>query len=252
MSSLPPRGNLTVASTKPFDGPDRGSTPDDGWLAAVDSNTASQESFTVEAVCAESGGYKYVHSERKNLPNNSSRSARATCPAKTDVTGGGVDNTGIDTGAEIESTFPIDGPDSGDRPDNGWEGVANNDHTGHAETVRAFAICLKSETRKFSGTANGGTVTFKAKFEDGKTRALLPRASWLNVPISCDQGATTHSLIEDVPLKVKDNNTFKDRAPQGRQQSAFELTGRFNHDGTEASGTYRDQATSTSRRSTST
>ncbi len=229
--------HVEVASTEPFDGQDRNSTPDDGWLGTANNDTAQSEEMGVFAVCAESGDYKYVHSDRKRLPDNSEVSADARCPAGTAVTGGGVDNSGIDLGAEIAGTLPFDGGDIGFTPDDGWEGSAQNDHTGRATRMQTFAICEVSEVRTFFGTANGGTVTFRTKFEDGKTRKVLG-LEILNVPISCDQRDTTHGFIDHDRLEVK-NNAFVDHAPAEHGQDAFAITGRFNNRGTEASGTYQ-------------
>ncbi len=120
---------VEVASTKPVDGPDRNSKPDDRW-----EGSANNGGMTVTAVCAKSGTYKYVHSTRKSLPDNSERHTSVNCPSGTRVTGGGVDTTGIDPGLEVQSSSP---------DLQGWFGAANNDNTGHNEKMQVFAICKK-------------------------------------------------------------------------------------------------------------
>jgi hypothetical protein len=120
---------VEVASTRPDDGPDRNSKPDDRWVGS-----ANNGGMTVTAVCAKAGSYKYVHSARKPLPDNSRENAVARCPAGTRVTGGGVDTTGIDAGLEVKT--------SSANP-RFWFGSANNDNTGHDEKMQVFAICKK-------------------------------------------------------------------------------------------------------------
>ena len=232
---------VDVASTEPFDGPDPGSTPDDGWLGTANNGKSSSTRMVVLAACAKSGHYRYVHSAREPLPDNSEASAEARCPAGTTVTGGGIDNSGIDIGAEIRSTFPFDGGDIGFTPDDGWEGSANNDDTGRSERMQAFAICRVSEIRNFSGTVNGGTVTFKTKFEGGKTVKVLPGLTLGDVPTHCSNADTTHTVIVDDARKVR-NSAFGARAASevGQPHAAFTLAGHFNRSGTEASGTYRE------------
>ena len=226
-----PRVGVVLSS--PFDGPDANSTPDDGWQGSGNNGTSSPNTLTVTAVCAESGDYKYVHSAPKPLPDNSRASASAVCPDGTVVSGGGVENSGIGFGAEIESSFPL--------PDTDWVGRANNDSTGHAETVQTFAICKVEEIRRFSGDANGGTVNFRTKFEDGKTVKVLPGMTFTGVPIHCSNGDTIHGVIVDDDRKVRhDRFSAHTDSEVGQPHAAFTLAGHFNQDGTRASGTYRE------------
>ncbi|MGC8001151.1 hypothetical protein, partial [Salmonella enterica] len=79
------------------------------------------------------GKFKYVQSKRRQLPDNGSTTARAKCPKGTQVSGGGVDTTGLDIGLEVAQTFPKGGRE--------WIGSANNDNTGSAEKMQSFAVC---------------------------------------------------------------------------------------------------------------
>ena len=222
-----------VVLSSPFDGPDANSIPDDGWEGSATNGTGSPKILTVTAVCAESGQYKYVRSAPEPLPDNSRASVSAICPDGTVVSGGGVDNSGIGLGAEIESSFPL--------PDSDWVGRANNDGTGQAETVQTFAICKVEEIRRFSGDANGGTVDFKTKFEDGKTVKVLPHLTFNNVPIHCSNGDTVHGVTFDDARPVR-HNAFSGHADfeVGQRDASFAFAGNFNQDGTRASGTYRE------------
>jgi hypothetical protein len=197
----------------------------------------------VFAVCAKSGKYKYVQSSRLTVPDNAEASAKAACPKGTSVTGGGVDNSGFDLGATILNTFPRASPTDQDTiPNDAWAGTAQNDHTGHSETMRTFAICEEPTIRPFSGSiANGGTVDFRVKFGSGKPRVVLPPIDFNNVPISCDQGQTTHSTTFHSKRPVT-SNAFSGHADHEDifPQATFAFSGHFNAAGTEASGTYRE------------
>ena len=131
---------IEVAATEPFDGRDRNSEPDDGWVGDANNGTDSTESMTVYAVCASSGRYEYLHSSRLELADNSAGALQVPCPQGTAVVGGGLDVTGIDPGVEVADTFPIDGPDPGRTPDT-WFGQANNDNSGSTQSMTVFAIC---------------------------------------------------------------------------------------------------------------
>jgi hypothetical protein len=120
-----------LASTRPEDGPDANSRPDDRWVGAV-----GRGNVDVSAICAKKAGtFKYVHSDREPLPRGDFGFARAKCPVGTQVTGGGVDTTGIDPGLQIIDSSP----DASGAHQN-WEGTATNTSR-HGESIQTFAIC---------------------------------------------------------------------------------------------------------------
>jgi hypothetical protein len=122
-----------LAATRPEDGPDANSKPDDRWVGAVGRGNVS-----VTAACAKHvGTLKYVHSNREPLPRFGPEFglARARCPRGAEVTGGGADTTGIDPGLEIVASSP---DPSGIHQ--GWVAEATN-VSSRAESIQAFAIC---------------------------------------------------------------------------------------------------------------
>jgi hypothetical protein len=137
-STLP---QVAVASSEPIDGPDSNSKRDDGWFGVGGNTRPGSVSMSVEAVCARSGSYKYVESPKSTVPDNTQGSDGVACPQGTQVSGGGVDITGESVGIEVGGTFPSDRGDVGVVPDDGWDAVANNDDTGHAEKMQVFGIC---------------------------------------------------------------------------------------------------------------
>jgi hypothetical protein len=97
--------------------------------------------FKVTAVCARHGTYKVVSSRPKRLPDTSQVSATARCPQGSQATSGRVRITGTDSDLEVAQSFPFDGPDGGNAPDDGWRGSANNQSTGQPQRMETFAVC---------------------------------------------------------------------------------------------------------------
>ncbi len=196
---------VEVASTEPFDGSDANSTPDDGWLGSANNGTKSGKTMNVTAICAKTGHYKYFHSATRPLPENSTVSASAGCPLGTAVTGGGVDNSGIDIGAEIQSTFPF--------PDEDWLGSANNDNTGQAETMQTFAICKVTETDFIGTFSEDGTVTFALTHN----RTKVHHWAWVHLPVQCREGPDVNSSHYRIDVSVANHHFHAQgvKSPEG-------------------------------------
>jgi hypothetical protein len=234
-----------VALTEPHDGPDPNSTPD-GWVGAASNFKDGSETMLVDAVCSPNGHYKYVHSARKPLPDNSEVSARAKCPAGTNVTGGGVDNSGgmrvDEVGAEIVDTAPFDTDDDADsHPDDGWAGSAQNVNTGHAETMQVFAICKVPATHFFSGSftkfdpdEGPATMSF-ALTHDGKK---VHDWTWHHMPVHCAEGDDVNSshYTGKQDVKVVDHE-FIARGVPSDEGFKTTLHGFLTHHNTRAHGT---------------
>ncbi len=222
---------VTVAASEPFDGADRGSRPDDGWLASSNNGTTRSQDMAVTAICAESGHFDYRHSARKPLPNDTEASATAGCPVGTSVTGGGVDNSGTDLGAEIESTFPD--------PDEDWVGRANNDSTGQAATMQTFAICEVTQTdfagtfREFDPSVGPATMTFSLTHNHTEVHHW----SWVHMPIKCAEGSdVVSSSYGNRDVRVVDDHFHAEdvKSPEGFKTT---LDGTLTDHDTEAHGT---------------
>ena len=98
-------------------------------------------------------------------------------------------------------------------------------------------------TRQFSGTVEGGgTITFKTKFKNGKTKKVLLPLVISGVPISCDQGSTmlNYEIAASVPAIGVKGNAFSFTTAPNEQPPVAETTGVFNKKGKKASGTFRD------------
>ena len=136
---------VEVFLSEPRDGPDKGTKLNDAWAGGVNNSSSHKTKLTVTAICAKvpTRAIKRVDGPRQTLPDNTQDSGKAMCPSGTHVVGGGAHTFPHSTDSEVESTFPIDGPDADSKPDDGWEAVANNDDSGQEIKLRAIALCVK-------------------------------------------------------------------------------------------------------------
>ncbi len=134
---------VEVFLSEPRDGPDKGTKFDDAWGGGVDSSQNTKTKMTVTAICAHLGKHavKKVVGPKQVIPNNTEDSGKAMCPTGTHVVGGGSHTAPHSTDSEVESSFPIDGPDSDSTPDDGWKSFANNDGSGATLKLHAVALC---------------------------------------------------------------------------------------------------------------
>ena len=85
----------------------------------------------------------YVHSKKRTMgPFAAGVRRTAMCPAGTQVIGGGGWVSDSFNGeSSLMASFPIDGPDRGKRPDDGWRVLGNNNSTATVLEVQAWAVC---------------------------------------------------------------------------------------------------------------
>jgi hypothetical protein len=101
--------------------------------------------MTVHAVCTKLPGLVYRRVATTLPPESAATFATVRCRGATRVTGGGVNlNEGglPSLDLEVAHTFPFDGPDRRDVPDDGWRAGAHNDGLTSA-TMKVFAICKR-------------------------------------------------------------------------------------------------------------
>lgn len=122
----------------PFDGSDANSTPDDGWGSHFWNLSGVTKSVDVIAVCRK-GSFKYRSGSHK-VKAGHGQAVAVKCPAGTHVSGGGVYADGSIADALVNSSYPYNGPDPGDVPDDGWKGREYN-LAGSARQMTVFAIC---------------------------------------------------------------------------------------------------------------
>jgi hypothetical protein len=230
-----------IGSTKP-----NPNSPRRAWFGVANNRTGLGGTMFVDAVCApKSGNYKYVHSAPKPLPDNSEVSARAKCPAGTNVTGGGVDNSGSqrvgEVGAEVANSIPFDtDTDADSHPDDGWQGSAQSVNTGRTDTLRVFAICKVPATHFFSGSftksdpAEGPATMSFALTHDGKK---VHDWTWHHMPVHCAEGDDVNSshYTGKQDVKVRDHH-FLARGVPSDEGFKTTLEGFLTHHNTKAHG----------------
>jgi Abnormal spindle-like microcephaly-assoc'd, ASPM-SPD-2-Hydin len=125
-----------VVGTRPFDGLDVDSQPDDGWEGIVDTgDVGSGLPFYAAGVCQ--GGrvasrLKY-RQQTVVVGAGSRRTKSVQCPKGYKVTGGGVTGEGVYDSREVEGTRPL-------RRGRGWKGRVNN-FSANPQTMTVDAIC---------------------------------------------------------------------------------------------------------------
>jgi hypothetical protein len=104
-----------------------------GWQVAFNQSPVAGASFNVYAVCSpEPAAYKVVTSAAADNPAEAHSKVTATCPAGSQVLGGGGSSTG-GTSVTLDESTPADGS---------WDITINN--AGSAdETAKAYVICAK-------------------------------------------------------------------------------------------------------------
>ncbi len=232
---------LEIAASEPHDAPgDPGSKPDNGWFGRATNDSGTDESFSVHAICAETGRFVYL-SASQNVSDNAHSESSVLCPPRAKVTGGGVDLTlpGPDDqpsnifGIEAAGSTSVDGPDKNKLRDDGWRGAVNNDNTGAGETMTTFAICTKPSERHFSGTfSGGGTMSFVLTHDGTKVHSW----TWNHMPIQCSEGSDANSSSYKRDVEVN-HSTFHGQETNSTEGFKTTLDGKLSHGNTKAEGT---------------
>jgi hypothetical protein len=210
-----------------------------GWSGFVNNDTSSAKTMTVQAVCADSGKYRYVDSLATPIPTHGQASVVATCPSGSQVTGGGVATDTAGTGVEVKTTAPFDSGDPGSTPDDGWTGTANND-TGQAATIQTSAICKVFEI-PFKGDFTICTQVCPAtvSFSLTPNRKTVLHWTWKALPIQCAQGADVVSSAYKSPSQnvTVSNHHFHASGVPSPEGFKTTLDGTLTDHDTKASGT---------------
>jgi len=140
----PGNHGVEVFLSEPRDGPDKGTKLDDAWGGGENNSQTQSTTMTVTAVCQKlpKHAVKRVIGPRQVIQDGNFDTAQVFCPSGTHVVGGGSHTTPHSIDSEVESSFPIDGPDADTKPDDGWEADANNDGSGTTIKLRSVALCI--------------------------------------------------------------------------------------------------------------
>jgi hypothetical protein len=130
-----------VNASFPKDGRDADATPDDGWSGRVYDTIGGIGGFYLFAVCGAGLDLSYVKGAPAPLRAGDAVTRKAACAQSEHAVGGGARVSGPAHRARLVSSFPYDGPDADDVPDDGWQTRAYA-ISGADKTVTPFAICL--------------------------------------------------------------------------------------------------------------
>jgi len=110
------------------------------WRGGANDNPPTPDGdMTVTAICS-SGKFFYA-TATKNVKKGGFARKIVSCPAGTQVIGGGAGAPG-DHGVEVIQSEPRDGKDADTDPDDGWLGGESNSSS-KATTLKVVAICSK-------------------------------------------------------------------------------------------------------------
>ena len=119
------------------------------WTVFAFNGSLDSPSLKAYAICTQSRVKR--RSTEISLKRDAAAKGVARCPGGTHVSGGGGAITGAASEAEINSTHPVDGPDSDGKPDDGWSVRAVN-LDGSKKEVDVFALCLESKMKYVRST----------------------------------------------------------------------------------------------------
>jgi hypothetical protein len=153
-----PISQAHLNSIYPFDGGDANATPDDGWASRASNNIGDGKDLRVFAICGSPAPDYRTRSAQ--VGTGDAVATKARCRGRTHVSGGGVHVTGAPGQAHVNATFPIDGRDRGDAPDDGWRARVSND-SGGGKQMTVFAICARMKlayrSQSFDAPPGGAT-----------------------------------------------------------------------------------------------
>jgi hypothetical protein len=154
---------LDVGSTQPKEvtgGPDSWDVEanDNSVVARVDADQR------VVAICTADGHFTYEVRDRTVRPGGQA-ALRSPCPQGTQVTGGGVETSASSSKVGVGATEPVDGPDQGSVPDDGWVGTVNNG-TASPEPMGVWAVCARTGDYDYVHTS-------AVPLEDNTTGSLI-------------------------------------------------------------------------------
>jgi hypothetical protein len=130
-----------TGSSFPRDGGDADHRPDDGWQGTALDTVGGIGGFYLFNVCTRDHDLRYVRRSPVMVSVGGTSNRRVACRQDEHVVGGGARVTGPANRERLVSSYPYDGGDADDVPDDGWQVRAHN-LSGNDKQVTAFAICL--------------------------------------------------------------------------------------------------------------
>ncbi len=154
--------DTNLHTTAPYDGPDSGRAPDDGWRLRSATTATGITTAEVYVICQPEVP-SYVAKSVK-IAAGQGDSAKADCKAGLHVAAGGVSGSGDISSVIVGATAPFDDADANADADDGWRGKAGNEGN-EPRNVSAHAICVEDKLsyKQSAPLATGpGTVSVAA------------------------------------------------------------------------------------------
>lgn len=176
-----------------------------GWRTAGNNNAGLTAHMKTFVVCAK-GTYLYPH-KTVTIKPGASKTLKVSCPAGSQVIGGGVTIVGGDHADEVRASEPADGADADHAIGDAWFGAAGNGSSVKVHmTVRA--IC------------DGSSATYKIKFHapvllttnhKNSSQVMCPSGTRLVGGGADVSGANTNMEIHDMyPIDGSDADAIPD------------------------------------------
>jgi hypothetical protein len=151
----PAAAEFWLNRSRPFDGADSDSRPDDGWIARGYNRFGTSKQLSSYAICL-SGAVRYPTAFASAVAGEG-MAARATCPSGMHVAGGGASIAGAATESYLNSSHPFDSDDADTRPDDGWRARGFN-RSGPRKRLNVYAQCVDPLPRYASASADVSDV----------------------------------------------------------------------------------------------
>jgi hypothetical protein len=133
----PDWAELRMTSSRPWDGADQDTDPDDAWVAGAHNASGQTQYLDATVICGE-GNYEYV-TAYETVDAGNQGGARVRCSKDAHLAGGGFLAGGASQVA-LSSMYPRDGADANHVPDDAWvariENLGSSDHGLHI-----YAVC---------------------------------------------------------------------------------------------------------------
>lgn len=129
-----------IVGSFPFDGRDRGKSPDDGWIGRVNNYSGKELSMRTYAICTRGLDHEYKSGSNLLSASVASVEFRAFCDEGDEVVGGGASISGRSALFHMAYSTPADDVDADLLRNDGWE-VSITNRSGVEQIAKIFVIC---------------------------------------------------------------------------------------------------------------
>jgi hypothetical protein len=184
------------------------------WAAGIWNASGSTKTIGAIAVCRQlKPAYR---SNTAKVAVGRARTVGASCPRGTHVSAGGGYATGTPEGSYVNSSFPFDGRDAGEAPDDGWRVRVYNISDAPRSQIHAFAVCVTERPRYVTA----GPVAMPPGYELLSTAAACPDSRHISaggIRLAGAPAANAHP-VTIMPADLGDADSIPDDALRAKAQ----------------------------------